>query len=345
MWDSTLPTKSAAWCWCCLQGLRSPAQVISCRWRVCARSEFPRVYSGNFLAASREAWQCGCWLCSGIIFKLFPSWMYMICGMRLTIAEGSQVNYAFMLLTGAINPLLMGYGLWQRRWWMLACGVGGQLLVYSIGGTKGSILSIPFILGFYLLFRVRFFLFAHKLMFGILTLVGGLCLSWRIVDGDPGPIHVLVLFVVLMRTLSMEGLLTSQYHYFFQHNPFTYYSHIKGVNLLVHYPYQFSLGQEIGVAFAGTTDMNANAHFWATDGIGGMGLPGLLLVSLICALVFWILDSAAQQHDPRLSALIISFSAFNLANLSIFTTFLSGGLGLLILLLHLLQSRDQMEYA
>ncbi|HEX9456904.1 MAG TPA: hypothetical protein VF935_04670, partial [Candidatus Acidoferrum sp.] len=184
------------------------------------------------------------------------------------VAEGSQVNYAFMLLTGAINPLLMGYGLWQRRWWMLACGVGGQLLVYSIGGTKGSILSIPFILGFYLLFRVRFFLFAHKLTFGILTLVGGLCLSWRIVDGDPGPIHVLVLFVVLMRTLSMEGLLTAQYHYFFQRNPFTYYSHIKGVNLLVHYPYQFSLGQEIGVAFAGTTDMDANAHFWATDGIG-----------------------------------------------------------------------------
>ena len=261
------------------------------------------------------------------------------------VAEGSQVNYAFMLLTGAINPLLMGYGLWQRRWWMLACGVGGQLLVYSIGGTKGSILSIPFILGFYLLFRVRFFLFAHKLTFGILTLVGGLCLSWRIVDGDPGPIHVLVLFVVLMRTLSMEGLLTAQYHYFFQRNPFTYYSHIKGVNLLVHYPYQFSLGQEIGVAFAGTTDMDANAHFWATDGIGSMGLPGILLVSLICTLVFWVLDSAAQQHDPRLSALIVSFSAFNLANLSIFTTLLSGGFGLLILLLYLLPSRKQMECA
>src|SRR5437899_522398 len=71
------------------------------------------------------------------------------------LAEGSQVNYAFMLLTGAINPLLMGYGLWQRRWWMLACGVAGQLLVYSVGGTKGSILSIVFIVGFYLLFRVQ----------------------------------------------------------------------------------------------------------------------------------------------------------------------------------------------
>ena len=87
-----------------------------------------------------------------------------------------------------------------------------------------------------------------------------------------------------------------------------------------------------------------------TVGFGLDAVPGrhlaVLGTSMIGADVLHAATlSLARQHDPRLSALIISFSAFNLANLSMFTTFLSGGLGLLILLLHLLRSRDQMEYA
>jgi len=48
-----------------------------------------------------------------------------------------------------------------------------------------------------------------------------------------------------------------------------------------------------------------------------------------------MLDSAAQKHEQRFAALVISYAAYNLANISIFTSLFSGGLFLLIVFLYL----------
>jgi O-antigen polymerase len=253
------------------------------------------------------------------------------------VAEGSLVNYAFMLLSGAINPFLMGYGLYFKRRWLFFAGALGQILIYSVGGTKGSILSIVFILIIYYILKIRKLPFAHILSFGSLLLLAGTTFSIRFTgNGDVSFFGGIVQFVILMRTLSINGLLTAQYFDFFQHNPLTYLSHIHGVNWFVHYPYNNPIGQEIGLAYAGTTDLDATAHFWATDGISGFGMPGILLISVVCAVVFWILDSVSKRHDPRLVALVTAYAAFNFANISIFTSLLSGGLALLIFFLYVL---------
>ena len=144
------------------------------------------------------------------------------------------------------------------------------------------------------------------------------------------------LFVVFSRILGMGGLLTAQYYDFFQRNPLTYWSHLKVVNWFVHYPYQYPVGQELGLPYAGTIGLDATTHFFATDGIEAAGLPGVLLIAVFCTFVFWLLDSASQRHDPRLAALITTYAAYNLANISIFTSLLSGGLALLIFLLYIL---------
>jgi len=254
------------------------------------------------------------------------------------VSEGTLLNYAFMLLTGACNPLLMACGLFYRRRWLFLAGVLGQLLVYIVGGTKGSILSIVFISGFYVLFRVGRQPFALKLVTGTLALVGGLCWSYVLAGYNPEPLqmHWVALFVVLMRTFSSNGLMTAWYYNFFQSNPHTFYSHVRGVNWFVHYPYERSPALEIGSVYMGGNDPDPTAHFWATDGIGALGLPGVLLISAFCALVFWALDSAAQKLDPRLAALVTCYAAYNIANISIFTSLCSGGLAILILALYLM---------
>jgi hypothetical protein len=254
------------------------------------------------------------------------------------LSEGTLVNFAFMLLTGAFNPFLMGCGLFYRRKWLFLAGVLGQLLVYSVGGTKGSILSIAFISGFYILFRVGRSPFALKLVSSTLALVGGLCASYVLSGYDPEPLqlHWVVLFVVLMRTFGSNGLMTAWYYNFFQSNPHTFYSHVRGVNWFVHFPYERSPALEIGSVYMGGNDADPTAHFWAIDGIGAVGLPGVLLISAFCALVFWALDSAAQRHDPRLAALVTCYAAYNIANISIFTSLYSGGLALLMLSLYLM---------
>jgi O-antigen polymerase len=253
------------------------------------------------------------------------------------VAEGSLVNYALMLLTGAINPFLMGYGLYFKRRWLFVAGAIGQVLIYSILGTKGSVLSIVFVPGIHLLLKFKKISFGLVLGLASLVILAGASFSGRFISsGDASFFSGIIQFVVLMRTLSMNGLLTAQYYDFFQRNPATYFSHIHVVNWFVPYPYHNTVGQEIGLAYAGTTDLNATANFWATDGIAALGLAGILFISVFCALVFWVLDSASQRHPVHLTALLTAYAAYNIANISIFTSLFSGGLALLILLIYLL---------
>jgi hypothetical protein len=300
------------------------------------------------------------WICFGCLGTVLVIWVLAVLHSHLHIVsfadiydqrnaardvgEGTAVSYALMGLTGAINPFLMGFGLYYRRYRFLAIGIVGQLLVYSALGTKGSILSIVFIPGVYAVLRVGRSPFGLKVAYGFLAVLAGLCLSLVAVGYDPSPLHFAVLFVILMRTLPMGGLVTAWYYNFFQQNPFTYYSHVTGVNWFVHYPYANFIGLEIGSFYQSGSDLDATAHFWATDGLEALGLSGVLLISVFCSLIFWVLDSAAKRHDPRLAALIATYAAYNFANISIFTTLFSGGLTLLIIFLYILPPR-QIEFA
>jgi len=252
------------------------------------------------------------------------------------VIADTLLNYPLMLLPGAINPFLMAWGLYHKKKWIFLAGALGQLLVYSIFATKGSITSILFIPAIYLVLQGDRGRFGMKLVWSIVALFVGLMLSFIVAGEQSGPLFAMALFVVFLRTFATNGLATPLYYHFFQANPHTYFSHAKGFNWFIHYPYSNPLGIEIGSYYTGDPTFDYSAHFWATDGLGGLGLPGILLVSAFCALIFWVLDSVAQKHDPRLATLVITYAAYNIANGSLFTTLLSGGLGLLMVILYLM---------
>ena len=250
-----------------------------------------------------------------------------------SIDKGALVNYSTMWLYGAFYPLLVGWGLYYKRIWLFLAGTAGQVLIYASFGTKASLLSVVFAVMFYFLFRFGSFPFGSKLTWGVAVLFLIVCLSVAFVD-EIYPLQFVTASLVSMRTFGLPGLLTAQYYYFIQANPFTYYGHVKGLSLLIHNPYQDLLGTVVGYYFYFPL-IDATAHLWATDGLAALGLPGVLLISGVCAFVFWLLDSATQKHDPRLVALVITYGAMNICSIGFFTTLLSGGLALLILLLYL----------
>ena len=78
------------------------------------------------------------------------------------------------------------------------------------------------------------------------------------------------------------------------------------INLLISDPYALSTGKEIGGFYAGNSGKygapNANACFFAMDGIAGFGLAGIPVMGVICAVMFSVLDSCARKypsHSPR----------------------------------------------
>ena len=254
------------------------------------------------------------------------------------IMKNSFVNYALMWLYGALDPFLMGYGLFRKKRWMFVVGLLGQILVYGSYGNKASLLSIVLVITFYVLFRIGR-PFGLVLLGGALGVFAVLALLYKFSGEEFGAIVAMVAFLVVFRLFGAAGLLTGQYYHFVKTNPYTFYSHLSGINWLVHYPYKVPLGTEVGYFYYFPLN-DATAHFWATDGIMAAGLPGIILVSVVCALVFWLIDSAAVNHDARLGALVLSYAVFSLANLSLFTTLLSGGLGLVTILLYLMPSKS-----
>ncbi len=259
------------------------------------------------------------------------------------VMAGTLLNYPLMWLYGAINPFLMGWGLYHKKIGYFLAGSFGQLIVYGVLGTKASVLSIFFTAGFYFLLRGNRWPFGVKLTWSLAVLVGGLYLFFVAAHQDPDFFLWAVLSVVIMRMLSLPALATAQYHGFLENHPHTYFSHVKGISWLIHYPYgNISVGAAVGDYYYNDFRMDQTNHFWSSDGLASFGLPGVLLISVFCALVFWVLDSVAKQHDPRLAALLISYAAYNLANGPLFTTLLSGGLGLLMVILYLMP-REQSE--
>lgn len=249
---------------------------------------------------------------------------------------GAVLNYALMWSYGAIYPFLMAWGLYYRKRLLFVLGSLGQVLVYSCFGTKASLLSIVFITGLYFLFRLGRAPFSLKLVWAIAGVFFVLCAIFMVEGEEPDFVTLTLMFLVMFRSFGLSGLLTGQYYYFFQHNPHTYFSHLKVAGWFVHYPYHYPLGTEIGYYYYGA-QIDTTAHFWATDGLAALGVPGILFASAVCAFVFWIIDSATVQHDARLVALVTFYVTYSLANLSLFTTFLSGGLGLLVFFLYALQ--------
>jgi hypothetical protein len=241
--------------------------------------------------------------------------------------------YAIMWLANFLLPALFAFASWFRRWWIAAAALLGQLFLYMVGGFKMTLLAIVYLPLIYLLLRRYHRNFPVAFTAGInLLLVAGFVPSVLSMESA----SLAMVGVIHFRIFSVPGLLLAQYYDFFQHYPLTYLSHVTGFNKLIAYPYEIDIPRLLGFHYYGAPDLGANAIFWASDGLAAFGLPGILIISLFCAAVFWLFDTCSLRHDPRLAAMCAAVITVSMSNMSLFTTLWSGGLIFLLGLLWLL---------
>lgn len=237
--------------------------------------------------------------------------------------------YAFFWLNNVFLPLIFAHGIMRRRTLQLLAVVGAYLFLFAIWGSKASLLA-PGILLLVSIFLARKpdrmnTMFALGLM--------GLLLVPVLLPFDAGLGSLAKLWWVSifhMRTIAVPALLESQYLGFFADHPLTLGSHLTGISAIVPYQYDYDIPRTVGYYFYGDL-MTANANFWAQDGIAGFGLFGLVAMSVVAAGVFWVLDSVAYKLPPRLVLPALACALLAFANTSLFTTMVTGGLGLLLL--------------
>jgi hypothetical protein len=240
------------------------------------------------------------------------------------------LTYVTAALETGFNPLLCAYG-WNKRKkfaWLLGCA--GQVLLYMTSAQKSVLLSIPLIYVFIVTLRKDRGAWITSLVLvsaSITWLFPFLALMLH--DSGVGAVAGVLAGATVIRSAALPGMFLATYQYFFEQYPHTYLSHLNVVGLFLHNPYELSLGQETGIFFYGWSGprgvANANANFFAMDGIGGFGLYGLPLMGAVCGLWFWFLDSCVRKYSIPFVASGLVMAMISLTNASLFSALLGGG--------------------
>ena len=256
----------------------------------------------------------------------------------LIAASGSSfVTYAQLWLGNLFLPLAFAAGIYFRRRSISALALLGYLFIFGVSGQKVALMAIVYLPSTYWLLRHRrrsvpeamgFALSVIVLAgYAIAPLFGTLVSTWYIA-------------LLNFRTFTIQGINLSQYYAFFLNHPVTNLSHLSGIRWFVHYPYELDIPFTLGYYFYDAPVGN-NSGMWATDAIGGFGSWAIPFVSMLASGVFWLVDSVAHGLNARFVALTIAYIAATLANVSLGTTLLSGGIILLCIGLALMPRVEQ----
>ncbi|HRJ45854.1 MAG TPA: hypothetical protein PKY38_00700 [Opitutaceae bacterium] len=237
----------------------------------------------------------------------------------------------FILWAGcALWPILISCGLMTRRPWWLLCGIAGQVFLYMTLANRMFLFSI-ILIGYVYWLTGKSGAESRRLIISLSAGVVVITAAFLLFDRNSGGIIHAIASIFIFRAMLVSSLMGVYYYDFFQSNPVTYFSHVTGVNRLMAYPYNDTLGVVVGTNYLPVDRYNANANFFLTDGIAAMGVYGLIVAGALFGGLLYLCDCAAARSNPRLASLLFVNVAINLMNVSIFTSIVSGGLFLVLL--------------
>jgi hypothetical protein len=260
------------------------------------------------------------------------------------VSEGAQLGgYAQLWLAGLSLPFLFAVAVYSRRWWLLIPVVTGYVFLFGIGGSKSLMFAVVFLMLIHLWLRREDGRRGTWLAVGLMVMLGV-----PILLEHAGPVFEVAarwyVAIVNVRMFGIPQLLHLQYAEFFEVNPLTFGSHIRGVSQVVANPYSADIPYTVGEYFYGVP-VGANVGMWAQDGIASFGMAGVLVISAICGLFFWILDSCCIELKPGFVASCLGFAAVAFTNVSLFTTLLSVGVLLFLLMAPLIPRAGMLAHA
>lgn len=256
----------------------------------------------------------------GLRFSSFGDELYELRAANESLGAGVLTRYLSSWLTTVFMPLCLSFGLRAGRHRYTIAGVLACLSLY-MGAANKLVILLPFVyVGFYLVLRKRLAAMLPVAAVSLSAIITALAAM------TPGTTAFFAAGIVLHRTIGNGGQLTMAYYDFFSFYERTGLSHVHGLNLFTRpYPYgPLEIGQVVG-QFYWSPLMNANANFWATDGIAGMGLSGVVVISVLATALFVVMNSVTWRHDLFFSVLCFLPFVTTLLNQSLFSSFWSGG--------------------
>jgi hypothetical protein len=242
--------------------------------------------------------------------------------------EGLEIfSYIKGWLFGAFYPFLLVCFLKQKKYIHSICILFCYFILFMADMQKLTFFMPFLMIALYFLVRVKEEDISNKMhSFIIYFLIIASVLIYIYQDNT---IVFVIGAILLLRTVCVAGWLSQYYLRFFVDNPYTHYSHINIVNAFTGgYPYNMPLGMAVSYG-----KQNANANFFLTDGVAAWGILGVILIGIIFFILLHFINAISYRYKKADLLIIFLPSLSYLLNASLFTTMLSNGLLILMLLL------------
>ena len=239
------------------------------------------------------------------------------------------MGYVQTYFSNVLSPALMAFGLLKSRWLLLVLGAIGCVIMFMINAQR-TVFVLPFlIVGLHVVLSSRYAAlrtssFALLLLAGVTVLIAA--------TYEDSLVATFFGIYLVYRTLCIPGLTYSQYYDLFSRDGFTWWSHVKGLNLLIPAPASYvndsawpNLGFVVGDRIYRSFDMNANANLFVGDGVAAAGTLGVAVIGCAFAACLYWLDRSARGWDSRFTLLVLAPLAVTLTNGQLFTALLSFG--------------------
>lgn len=237
------------------------------------------------------------------------------------------ITYIQGWLSGAFFPFLLVCYLNQKKWIKVCMVMGGYFLLFMVDMQKLTFFLPAVLICFYYLLKKKEAIISQRLHSTLMLPITVICLVISFFQDDE--VLFTIASLILVRTVCVAGWLTQLYYHFFAEHPYTHYGHINIVNAIAHnYPYDQPLGKV--VAF-GT--QNANANFFLTDGLAAWGLAGFIIVGVIFLILVCFIKALSYRYNKYDLFVIFLPTLTGILNVSLFTTLLSNGMFITIILL------------
>ena len=242
---------------------------------------------------------------------------------------GGLYNYINAWSGTFTYPFFICYGLCKKNKLYIVLGSLLMFFSFCIFGLKAHLFAPLIILALY-----KFLCWQSNLNFNLMFVftVSISFLSLFLMNNLENEICYMFAAVFLMRTLTISGCLFAGYYLpFFHDHSYTYFSHINIINFFFNSnPYA---GREIGNVVS-EGGMNANAIFWAMDGVAGGGVVGVFIVSVLFLGFLYLINALSSSTNRRFVCIIMVMPTIALLNVSFFTFILSEGVLLILLCLY-----------
>lgn len=245
------------------------------------------------------------------------------------------VGYGMQWLAKVFDPILVIYGLLNKKVWFTLLGFFLQYILFTTNGLKSTLMSTALLIMVFVALRMKGKYFSVLFVGGI-SLLLTISIGWDYMTSTYEMTSLLV-----RRMIFTPGLLMNYYVEFFSTHAQTKLSYSLFAGLFEN-PYAVTPPFIIGDVYFGRPSMAANANLFA-DAFANFGYIGIFVYTLIAAMILWIYNSLAEGRHKSFAMLLLVMPVWSLTDTSLTTVFLTHGLLLAIIIVYITKCIDSTE--